>query len=161
MSAKQINKRGFTLLEVLVVVGLFGILVVALTGIFLATLRGNAKTRAMALVRQEGDHVLAVVTRQIRGGKAIKNCYDNLLRVTDAQGNLAEFSCSTSPEGGYLALGEERLTSENVVVNDCAFSCGLTFRQVNIDFTLTNARAGNVAETATARFRTQVTLRGI
>jgi prepilin-type N-terminal cleavage/methylation domain-containing protein len=57
---------GFTLIEMLVVVGLFALLLVGMTNMMFATLRGGGKATALAQLREEGDAAITKIERTVR-----------------------------------------------------------------------------------------------
>lgn len=63
----MINKRGFTLVEILVATGVIAIIGTVLVVIFTNTLRGNSKSQILSVVKQNGQAVLDSIGVNIRG----------------------------------------------------------------------------------------------
>lgn len=61
------NKRGFTLVEVLVATGVIAVIGVVLVLIFTNTLRGNIKSQILSVVKQNGQAVLENIGVNTRG----------------------------------------------------------------------------------------------
>jgi len=78
----------------------------------------------------------------------------------DQQGEKSGFTCR---EGEYIASGSAKLTSDNVTVKNCSFSCDLTKTPpiVNISFDLSQKKGTGLRpeEKAQAHFQTTVGLR--
>jgi len=56
------KKNGFTLLEILLVIGFIGIIAVVASGTFLTILQSAARTRVLAEVKQNGNYSIWIVT---------------------------------------------------------------------------------------------------
>ncbi len=65
------TKRGFTLIEVLVVISIMGIMGMILTEIFIRSLRGGNKAEVLAILKQNGQSVLETMDKNIRNSEAV------------------------------------------------------------------------------------------
>lgn len=113
--------KGMSLLEILVVVAVFAILAILTTRAVLLTLKGSKKSESTARVRGNVDYSLAVMERNLRNADFITNCTASTISYVDEEGDPASFSY-TSTEG-YIASGSARLTSSEVNVTSCVFTC--------------------------------------
>ena len=150
------RRKGFTLIELLVVVSLVGIIMVATVGLLLSVLRGSRKSEALSIVKQNGDHVLELISTRVRNARAINSCPGNTsLSVTNPDGGETIFSCS----GETISSNSAVLVSSGV--SNCAFICNSGSRGVpastTVQFTLTSGQSG--VEQASTTFNTTVSLR--
>lgn len=129
------NKKGVSLIEVLMVIAVFAILGILVSRVILITLRGSSKGDSLVNVRSAVDFSLAIIERQIRNAKEITTtpCEDedgNKISYTridyvDANGSAGVFSCQMSAAQPYIASGSAnlRLTGVNISVTSCNFTC--------------------------------------
>ena len=64
-------KKGFTLVEILVVMAIMAVVGTIMVAIFTNTLRGSNKSQILAVIKQNGQSVLADMNRVIRGADDI------------------------------------------------------------------------------------------
>jgi len=64
-------KRGFTLVELLVVVAVFGSIMAIVIGVVTSTLRGANKSRTISKVRENGNYAIFQISRTIKYAKTI------------------------------------------------------------------------------------------
>ena len=69
---KQITGKGFTLLELLVVVVIFTLISVVVAQVFFTTMRSNNKTEIVREVKQNGDRAMEIITRLVQNAKFIQ-----------------------------------------------------------------------------------------
>jgi prepilin-type N-terminal cleavage/methylation domain-containing protein len=157
------TRKGYTLVEILVVIGIFAIVAVMGTMMFFYILKGAAKTRALAEVKQNGDYALGAMTRLIRNAKTLESWNDHRIILTDQNGESITFECVN----GEIASASASLISETVEVEDCTDmfaveeGTALTPDKVTISFTLRQAGAGRPEEKAEVDFKTTVLMRNI
>jgi len=165
--------KGFTLIEILVVIGVLAIIVVVGSTSFFNLLKGSTKTRTASLVKQNGDYALAVMERMIRSGKIIENtevppqeCESggmSKIKILNPDGGETEFSC----EGDAISSNSATLISSQVKVanGNCSFNCQRTniFEPdvVTINFTLQAQEDVRPEEKVSIVFKTTVVLRNI
>lgn len=174
---------GFTLVEILVVVGILGIIVVVASSIFFTTLRSSGKTKVLTTVKQNGDYTLSVMERLIRDSEEVvvnsdgQTCQAgmNKIKVKRWDGTTVEFAClNKGTVDGQVASNSARLTSSEVKVDTCSFDCGCPVaypdctsqgakfypKTVTIKFTLSQIAATvRPEEQATINFQTTVSTR--
>jgi len=155
------KKTGFTLIEILVVVGILGIIAAISTNMFFSVLQASTKTRVLSEVKQNGDYALNVMERTIRNAKSVTS-NGNSITIVNPDDSSTTFSCSN----GNLTLDGASLISNKVEVQDCSvFSVvpgeeGVSPAVVTIDFTLSQAgTAARPEEQAAIDFGITVTLR--
>lgn len=116
-------EKGFTLIEMVIVVSLMGIVAIIATGFLLTTLSGSGKAEVSKEVRQNGNYALSVIENMVRDCLIFKtacpNPEVNSLTIVNPDGGTTVFSCTQN----QIASGSAFLTSDNVLVSGCEFSC--------------------------------------
>lgn len=162
------TRRGFTLIEILIVVGVFSILALTASMTFFNLLKSSTKSRTVTMVKQNGDYAMGVMTRMIRNARKVTSaCPGNAEEITimNPDGESTTFSCG----GGSISSASA--TSANLISNDvevdsgtCNFNCqeGRMFEPdaVTIEFTLSRTGSRPEGETS-VNFETMVSLRNI
>jgi prepilin-type N-terminal cleavage/methylation domain-containing protein len=122
---KQSNK-GLSLVEILVVITIFAILGIIVSGALILTLRSGRKTESQIRVRENINYSLAVIERNIRNANTLTcpNPDLTIINYWDQNGVPSSFACKdlggTDP---YIASGSARLTSSSIKVVECSFTC--------------------------------------
>lgn len=122
-------KKGFSLIEILVVITVFVVLAVIITQILANSLKSSRKSEAMTRVRTNLNYALEIIDRHLRNADSVVLTTGCGLRVDylDSRKNPAFFECK--PEGGgyYIASGSgalsQRLTSNAVNLTSCSITC--------------------------------------
>lgn len=163
------KKNGFTLIEIIVVIGILGIIMVMGSNLFFSILRGSTKTKILQLVKQNGDYTITVMSRMIRNAREISgNCQLGMtnLAIQNPDGHETEFSClEIGTTNGRIASNSARITSSDVKVDSCSFTCvngevGVSPAAVTINFTLSQAGVTTrLEEQASVNFQTTISLR--
>ena len=92
------KKQGFTLLEIMVSIGIVAIMGVLISQVFFTTTRSNAKAEVLKNVKQNGDFAAELMGRMIRNANAITTtCADT--------GSTTTSITLTNPNGGSTAFG--------------------------------------------------------
>jgi len=115
-------KKGFTLIEIMVVISVFAVLSVLVTRSVMVTIRGSKKSESQIKVRENVNYAFSVMERQLRSAQKILSCSaDEPLEIlyTDDNGQPADFTC----EEGYIASSSARLTSSDINVDYCSITC--------------------------------------
>ncbi len=118
---------GFSLIEMVVVLGLFAMIAIVSAQSLLFTLKGARKSESLNKNRENIDYAVSVTQRLLRNASEIITCplTDNSRVDYKDQDKIATyFSCANigSPDG-YLASGSARLTSDAINVTTCSFAC--------------------------------------
>jgi type II secretory pathway pseudopilin PulG len=113
------RNSGISLIEILVVMGVFAVLGILTTRSVILSLQGSKKGDALVKVRENVNYAMAVMERQLRNAEEITACTSSSILYKDSLGGDSSFSCS----GGYIASGSARLTSSEVVITACSFIC--------------------------------------
>lgn len=178
---KKRSKNGFALMELLVVVSLFGVISVLGSSLFFNIIRSSSKTRVLTEVKQNGDFAMTTMVRMIRNARKISagSCgwATNSLEIKNPDGGITTFEfCSpenliASRSGSLplLSCTDARLTSDRVKVVSGSFTCEEGDRlkpdMVTIRFSLSQVGSANPLitprpeEQAVIDFETKVALR--
>jgi prepilin-type N-terminal cleavage/methylation domain-containing protein len=162
---KKLNK-GYTLIEMLVVIVIFATVALVASETLILTLRGTRKANAVSKVRQDVDYALGSMERQLRGAKLITSACtgaaSSQISFTDQNGNNVTFSCinvNNSNLPASIASSSGTLTSSNITISACSFTCtpgnGSSPTQVTMNINAKDLAGQNAPVSAT----TQVTLR--
>ncbi len=128
------TNNGFSLLEILVTITIFSMLTILTTQAVILTLRGSRKSESLTKVRGNIDYSLAVIERNLRNADSIEECPNtdpNVISYSDENGVPTSFSCESDTDGGYIASASGRLTSNEVDVISCSFTCVDSVGEVN------------------------------
>ena len=100
---------GFTLMEMLVVMGIFAVVLTAASDIFLASNRAQRKTLSMELVQSDARYAMEAIVREVRSGTIDYSWYaanaplsgnglSSALAIVDGQGDRILFYHSLAAE---------------------------------------------------------------
>lgn len=152
--------RGFTLIEILVVLTIFTVIALVANQILFSTLRGSAKSEVTARVKREGERVMSVMERLLHNSRSIVSCGPAQITYKDLAGVQSSFSC----QSGAVYRDTGILTSSDVDVVACSVTCetvGGVTKAVNIGLSLSERAASGlrVQERARIDLQTKVLLR--
>ena len=171
-------KRGFTLIEILVSVGIIAIVGSVIAQSFFSMVRTNVKTNLLTTVKQNGDFSLNVVSRMIRNATSVTTICSSggtttsSLSLLNNDGNSTTFNCQMDGTiariASISATRTEYLTNKNVTLgNSCTdtltFICtvyGDEKKEIQVLFTLSQLGApeGQFEKASTA-FQTTIVTR--
>lgn len=168
--------RGFTLLEVMIAIGVMAIISVTIAQVFIATTKSNTKTELMKDIKQNGDYALGFITRDLQNAISVSSVCTaypaptssstmNALSYVTADGVNAILSCDIGSGQLYrITSTSEPLTTSNLTIDaTCGFRC-VTYAddptKVTIQFTLKQRNtSSDVRDAAQASFTSTVSLR--
>ncbi len=166
--------EGFTLLEMLISVGVIAIISVVLSQVFIVTLRTNTKTELLKDMKQNGEIATETMVRMIQSAKSVTCPTSQSVIVTNPDDGVTTFGCAltgtTTRIASTSASGTKYLTADNTTLGgtDCgtstlAFACtggvGIPV-SVSITFQLAQAGAAEAAfEEVSESFQTSATTR--
>lgn len=174
-------KKGYTLIELVVVVGILVIISSLVTGILYTTLRSTTKTTVTTNVSQNGSYAMSTITNIITSSSEVLNVgeRDNFTDCTNdpwgksielqrLDGGVTTLVCtytgsiaSQSADGSSFDL----LNTEQVkTTNNCSFTCKQSTAYdtpvIEISFSLIDKNTSSFKEDqASADFDTSVVLR--
>lgn len=178
------DSKGFTLLEMLVVLALFGIVGTMATVSLFLLFRGAAKTDYIKEIKQNGDYALSVMEVKIRNNTIRDaNCTGNpgttlIISSADLAATETTYSCVHDATSNTNRITEQTgeatnfLTNTSVTVPAVPADCDLSNvsfvctigpggnKVVDIYLTLQQANTGASSVEATSQvFQTQINLR--
>lgn len=94
----MIKKKGFTLVELVVVVAIFGVLFIVVSGTFVNSLKGALKAEATKEVRQNGDVAMARIVHELKNARTIDQCVSatNILFTDPVTGHSMRFRANNN-----------------------------------------------------------------
>ena len=128
----QHTRYGMSLIEILIVVGIFAILGILTTRAVLLTLGGGKKTETLIKIRENLNYALGTVERQLRNADSIAasdctNADTSKIYYYDQTGTRTPFSCLNLGAAtiGYVASGSAnlKLTGDTIDITSCTFTC--------------------------------------
>ena len=84
------RKNGFTLVEMLVSMGILVLVAVGVTNLFFSTIKGGKKTDDLVKLRQEGTYALNTIKAKVRNADSAV-CEGLSLTIRDSSGNETVF----------------------------------------------------------------------
>ncbi len=174
------KKNGFTLLEILVAIGVIALMGTLIAQVFFTTTRSNTKTEVQKNVKQNGDFAIEVMGRMIRGARTMAtNCSaagttTTSIAITNQDGGTTTFGClldGTVTRIASTSAGRtDYLTDQNLTIGGAActgaslqFVCTAPSDQPStVAITFQLSQKGTPAdqfEKASASFQTTVAIR--
>lgn len=155
--------KGFTLMELMVTVGILGMIIVTIMGMFFRSFRGGTKADTIMTLDQNAQMSLSILERFVRNAQSVSvgggDCpaTSDSLTVESWDGRSTVFSL----ENGQLASNGAVISGEAVVISDLVFECVRTQGipdQVMVRFNAVRTDAGGGAETE-ASYESVINLR--
>jgi len=138
---KYFNKKGYTLIELVVVMMVFSTLAIIIVQALALSLRGARKSESLIQTKENVEYVMGVIERGLRNSRSIVSCTGTQLEYTDYDGTTPNprFRC-VGGANGYIASGPSdlRITSPDIYI-DCGstvFYCTLANGNVPPSVTL-------------------------
>jgi len=160
--------KGFTFIEVIIVIAMITVLSTVSINILITVLRGSLKSQVTKEVKQSGDYAINVMTRMIRNATSIEDCAGNSIHIRNPDAFETVFNCGTQISSASASINPtpvpELLTSSDldIVPGTCLITCDLTKDPpiVTIDFSLSkNTSSFRAEEQIRIDFHTKVALR--
>ena len=156
-------KKGYSLIELTIVVGLISVLSVTISGIVLSTIVNSTRIRNQVKLRQAGDYAIGQMNTLIRNSRSINSC--NSLSSTVTINNIDGGTTDIMLEGTQIASNSGvYLTPSDLEISNFTLSClpdDTDPRLINILFTLTlpGGGTGKASESPTETFSTSAEIK--
>lgn len=135
MNLKAKNLSGFSLIEVLLAIGIFGILSVVIANIFLTVMDLHRTTANLQRLQNEGRYIIEKISREIRSREIAypipEANYDNKLNFLKDESRriaaicldqgLGNLNYYFGPEQGSCLINGQALNAQDVEVVDIKF----------------------------------------
>jgi len=154
-------KKGTSIIELVVVIGLISLLALAMSAIMLTTIVSSNRIRRVTQVKQAGDYVINQVQTLIRNARYIESCdpANDVLTTLNPDGKTTEILL----ENGRIASNSGTyMTSDTLTASNFTLSCEPTDNPVliKIEFDMTQKTvSGNARENSSLHFETTTNLR--
>lgn len=149
-------KSGFTLVELLVSIGILAIVSLAATGLFFSSIKGSTKSEVLIKVKQNGNYALNTISSMIRNSQKVQECLASKLTIINPDGGQTIFQVTNN----QISSNSSALTSSDYDVPNLTFTCSEYADQpsiVNISFSL--RKDGTQEEYSLQEFNTTISLR--
>jgi prepilin-type N-terminal cleavage/methylation domain-containing protein len=175
------HQHGFTLVELLTVVGIFVSIGALVTGIIFSAIRSNNKTNSIAAVQANGTYVMSQITKYIRSARSLDSSVScgtvaspissSSIAFTGIDGLTTTLSCTTDNGGRpIIASNGAALTdAQQVKWVSCSFACGRNaasdYPIITVSFSLqyrtttTGTQADFTASSSAVPFQSAVIMR--
>ncbi len=160
------NRSGFTLLELLAVVGILSFILIAVTQLLASTLAGSGKSNSLQIVKQNGQFALSTMARLVRLAKSVSVCSSSDLQfaVFESGADVSyRFDLSGTRLRKTRAGQASWVTENNIQVNSftCSLTSGAAGTPAVVDLRLTISKPGLSVENLVVNtdFNTTVSLR--
>jgi len=156
---------GISLIEILIVIGIFAVLGILSTSAVLLSLQGSKKGDAQIKVRENLDYAISIIERNLRNAESSLCPSTSEVTYVDSNDVPGSFSCLNVPSAGYVASGSAnlRLTSDEIKIIACSFTCtagsGSTPPKVAINIQAVDAGTSGSKEGASVSISTEINLR--
>ncbi len=124
---KNIKKRGFSLVEMIVYLAIMTIITITLVQSFIVVLKSNKNSFIDSVVRNSGYSIMENIIREVRESKDINTCSSNLLSLTQKDNNIVNFSISDGvmilSEGIDTQINKGALNSFDIKITN--FNCNI------------------------------------
>ena len=128
--SKFYDKNGFTLVEILVAIGIFSLVISVTVGIFVGGSSSQKKIMELSDTQREAGYLMETVSRELRMATAINSDQENIksshIEFTNYENTLIEY-CMANPIGNcsnggkYFARDGEVINSSSIEIEDLIF----------------------------------------
>lgn len=172
-------KKGFTLIEIIISLGIVAVLGLTISQIFISTVRTNTKTEILKEVKQNGEFAMETMVRMMQSAERITSACTgattNSITILNPDGFSTTFGCvatgnllrvaSTSASTLYLTSASVTLGGSNCGSSTLAFTCTSALGLPStVIISMDVAQAGATPdqfEQASASFQTSVNTRNV
>ncbi len=152
-------RKGFSLIELTVVIGLIGLLTLAISSALLMSVVSSNRVRTLTKVKQAGNYAIDQLQGIIRNAKSVVECNpDSDLLITNPDGGLTSINLS----GDSLSSNSASLIPATLAVSAFSLTCepnSLAPSLISISFDLKDSLSTSTQESPTLHFETAINLR--
>ena len=135
-------KKGFTLVEVLIVMVILGVVLTAGTGVFLSTISTSNKTQTQNTVKEAGRNASELITRRIQAARSLDLVSSTQVTVVDGDGISSLLNCvnGTATTNGWLEITPASGSTTSLTFHDPDNTKGVNVTECN--FAVVNGASG-------------------
>ena len=159
VSCFMFHERGYSLIELLVAIGIFGTVVAIMSGMFMTSLRGQKKAVTVQNVADNIRYAMEIMSKEIRMGSNFNPIGATDLQFKSNMPNRNGANVEFSLQGGRIMFDDDTgalpaadsITSANVAVTALNFSLyPTTGTQKRVLISIQAASAGTASDAATS-----------
>lgn len=158
----MIAKRGFSLIELTVVIGLLALLMLAISSTMLMSIVSSNRIRTITKVKQAGNYAIGQIQTMLRNAKSIKTCDSTVGTITLIGAGGGETQIFNDSNSRIASNSGTYLTPENTLASLFTLSCNPSDAEpsiVKVSFDLRDAIAPTGIQNPSLHFETSVNLR--
>lgn len=159
-------KKGFSLIELIVVIGLLSLLMLAISSTMLMSIVSSNRIRTVSAVKYAGNYALGQLQSMIRSAKAVTSCdsTSSTLSIINPDGgtttilaeNVGTYTSIASNSGVYLTPSKVNVSSFNLRCEPSDMQPQLVIISYDVKSSLDTQRA---VENPLLHFETSINLR--
>lgn len=111
------NNKGFTLIEIIVAVGVFAVVMTVSLGAFLNLIDIQGKAESFRKINGNLNYAMEAMTRDIRAGYGYSSCGSGCFSFIDSTGALVTYRLTS----GYITRNGVMMTSDDVNITNLSF----------------------------------------
>ncbi len=158
----MIAKRGFSLIELTVVIGLLALLMLAISSTMLMSIISSNRIKTVTKVKQAGNYAIGQIQIMLRNAKSIKTCDSTGATITIIGTGGGETQIFADSNSRIASGSGTYLTPENTTTSLFSLSCAPSDAEpaiVKVSFDLRDAIAPSGIQNPSLHFETSVNLR--
>lgn len=153
-------KKGYSLVELVIVVGLISILSISISAVVLMTIVNSNRIKNEVRIRQVGDFALGQITTLVRNSRTVTQCdpISDTLVMTGLDGGSTTIGLS----GTAIASNSATITPTDITISSYSLGCvptGTSPTLIQLSFTAAKAGTNPARENQPQTFTTSIELR--
>lgn len=166
--------KGFSLAELLIVIGTFLAVGTVILTIMIVTLRVSKKSELLIVLKQNGNGAISQISKSVRYAKSLDdptscNPPTNSSSITIRSildNKETQFVCTGGASPTIASNGASLVDSNSIKVTSCYFSCTQATENdppvVSVNFTLSSKTSSNLVENVgSVPFKTSIIMRNV
>lgn len=137
MTKEKFQSHGFTLLEIIVSVGIISLIAVVVTQVLFSTGQSNSKAEIQKEVKQNGNYALGVIDRMMRNAQSVTSTCDGSIttsiQITNPDNGATTFGCVL--DSGVTRLASQSASGTKYLTNDSVTLGGVNCAASTLQFT--------------------------
>lgn len=158
----MIIRKGFSLIELTVVISLLALLMLAISSTMLMSIISSKRIRAATKTKQAGNYAIGQIQTMIRNAKSIKTCDSTAGTITIVNSGGGETQIFADSNSRIASNSGTYLTGEDTTTSLFSLSCDPSDSEpaiVKVSFDLRDALAQTGIQNPSLHFETSINLR--